>query len=391
MALNGLILDQRNNTSKNWRNILAEVFGDGILNGCGITSTSNSITVGGGYFVLKGNVIENNGAETIAVTPELTNGYIRLRCRIDLTQEASDTGAGQVKWMIDFSATATFPALTQEDINSTGSIYEGEIAVCGLVAGNITTVTRKIGEAVIDAEKLGGQLPKYYTGLITAAQNTANAAIPKAGGTFSGSVTTQNISPSINNTYVLGSANQRYRDAYFFTQHLDSMLAFEGTGAEWKEIRALTTLAFRKSDAPATKINIDAANVQAPSSARYKENIQNVTEADALKILKLRPVSYDYKPESGYEGSSKAFVADEAAEVDERYVYRTAHITEPEVSHVDEKTGETIIDEPAVYEMRIEGLNQNPIICDLVALCQRQQKQIDDLTARVEKLEAKIK
>ncbi len=246
---------------------------------------------------------------------------------------------------------------------------------------------------VDDAEKLGGQLPAYYAKKteVNTAQTTANAAIPKAGGSFYGSVTTQNISPSLNNTYVVGGANQRYRDAYFFTLHLDSMLAFEGVGAEWKEIRALTTLAFRKSDAPATKINIDAANCPAPSSARYKENIQNVTEADALKILKLRPVSYNYKPESGYEGSSKAFIAEEAAEVDERYVYRTAHITEPEVSHVDEKTGETIIDEPAVYEMRIEGLNQNPIICDLVALCQRQQRQIDDLTARIENENAALK
>ena len=46
-----------------------------------------------------------------------------------------------------------------------------------------------------------------------------------------------------------------------------------------------------------------------------------------------------------------------------------------------EETGERIVDEPAEYEMRIEGLNQNPILCDVVALCQRQQRQIDALSA----------
>lgn len=162
MALNGLIFDQRNNTSKNWRNILAEIMRDGILNGCEVTSTSNAITVGGGYFVLKGAVIENNGADTIPVTPTLTDGYVRLICRIDLTQEASETGPGQVEWVTDFSATPTFPALTQEDINSTGSIYEGEIAVLQIVGGNITTLTRSMPGAEIDAETLGGHPANYF-------------------------------------------------------------------------------------------------------------------------------------------------------------------------------------------------------------------------------------
>ncbi|MBC5648510.1 hypothetical protein [Christensenella tenuis] len=162
MALNGLIFDRRNNTSKNWRNILAEIMGDGILNGCEVTSISNAITVGDGYFILKGAVIENNGADTIPVTPTLTDGYVRLICRIDLTQEASETGPGQVGWVTDFSATTTFPALTQEDINSTGSIYEGEIAVLQIVGGNITALTRSMPGAEIDAEKLGGHPASYF-------------------------------------------------------------------------------------------------------------------------------------------------------------------------------------------------------------------------------------
>ena len=99
---------------------------------------------------------------------------MRLICRIDLTQEASETGPGQVGWVTDFSATPTFPALVQEDINGTGSVYEGEIAVLQIVSGNITGITRQIGAAGDRREKLGGKLPEYY--------------MPKSGGTFIGTL-----------------------------------------------------------------------------------------------------------------------------------------------------------------------------------------------------------
>lgn len=140
MALNGIIFDQRNNTSKNWRSILQALLGDGILHGCGVTHTSNAITVGDGAVILSGAVIINNGADTIAVTPTLADGYVRLKCRIDMTQEASETGPGPVEWMTEFSTTTIFPALTQEDINGSGAVYEGEIAVLQIVGGNITAV-----------------------------------------------------------------------------------------------------------------------------------------------------------------------------------------------------------------------------------------------------------
>lgn len=140
MALNGLIFDQRNNDSKNWRRILHGILGDGIIRGCEVTSTANAITVGDGAFILSGAVISNDGAETIPVTPTLTGGYVRLKCRIDLTKEAQETGPGPVEWLTEFSTTTTFPALTQEDINGTGSIYEGEVAVLQIVSGNITAL-----------------------------------------------------------------------------------------------------------------------------------------------------------------------------------------------------------------------------------------------------------
>ena len=140
MALNGLIFDQRNNTAKDWRRILHGILGDGVIRGCDIDFTANSVTVGDGAFILSGGVISNDGAETIPVTPTLTDGYVRLKCRIDITQEAAETGPGPVEWVTEFSTTTTFPALTQEDINGSGYVYEGEIAVLQIVSGNITAL-----------------------------------------------------------------------------------------------------------------------------------------------------------------------------------------------------------------------------------------------------------
>ena len=140
MALNGLIFDQRNNDSMSWRRILAGILGDGVIRGCTISFTSNSITVGDGTFILDGGVIDNNGADTIPVTPTLSDGYVRLKCQIDISQEASSTWQGPVDWITEFSTTTTFPALTQEDINGNGSIYEGEIAILQITSGNITSL-----------------------------------------------------------------------------------------------------------------------------------------------------------------------------------------------------------------------------------------------------------
>lgn len=140
MALNGLIFNQRNNTAKDWRRILHGILGDGFIRGCEVTFTSNSITVGDGAFILSGGVISNDGGDTIPVTPTLTDGYMRLKCKIDITQEAAETGPGPVEWVTEFSTTTVFLALTQEDINGSGSVYEGEIAVLQIVSGNITAL-----------------------------------------------------------------------------------------------------------------------------------------------------------------------------------------------------------------------------------------------------------
>lgn len=317
MALNGLIFDRRNNTAKNWRSILAEIMGDGIIgSGCEVTSTSNSITVGGGHFILKGAVIENNGADTIPVTPTLTDGYVRLICRIDLTQEASETGPGQVGWVTDFSATPTFPALTQEDINGAGAVYEGEIAVLQIVSGNIAGITRQIGAAEIDAEKLGGKLPEYY--------------MPKIGGTFIGNVILNanyafqcigsggmywqlknnggNLGAFCDVFEVLNKAGTAFAPIIASRYTLENIGRVGPNGANIGLFANSTYVEILNSTGSAYA-TVRAAAFPVSSSVRYKNILGMMGWEQAKKVLDLEFVKFTYKPEFNDDGGTVHFGA----------------------------------------------------------------------------------
>ena len=151
--LNGLTLDKRNNTSVNWRSILkALTAADGYLTGCDINFTSNTITVGDGYLIACGTVVQNEGAETIDATPSVSSGFARLKLVVDLTQEASASDPAQTYWAVDYSATEPLPALTQEDITGSGSIYEMEVAVFTVSGGNLTAISKQMKKAGINAD-----------------------------------------------------------------------------------------------------------------------------------------------------------------------------------------------------------------------------------------------
>lgn len=97
------------------------------------------------------------------------------------------------------------------------------------------------------------------------------------------------------------------------------------------------------------------------SSIRYKENIK--TDVDGDVILKLNPVSFDYKNQTNMT-RSYGFIAEEVAE---------------------------IIDYPVSYKNGIiEGLDYSKFVPFLVKTCQNQQKEIDSLEKRIAELESKI-
>lgn len=132
------------------------------------------------------------------------------------------------------------------------------------------------------------------------------------------------------------------------------------------------------------------------SSRRYKKNIKPLPLETAYKILDAVAVEFDWKKDSGYKGRSISFIAEDIAEIDPRYVYKANYVVREAVTHVDPETGETVMDSPAEYAERVEGLTQNAIIAaqhevikDHDRKISEQKKLIDNLTARIDALEAK--
>ena len=109
----------------------------GIVKGCELSSTNTSVTVGEGYFCIKGRFLQILGDETIDVSG---NGYYSLICEIDLSQENTkeDFNQGSIKVVNGSSA---YPALTQQDINNNGTVYQYEFARFKVTDSGITEFT----------------------------------------------------------------------------------------------------------------------------------------------------------------------------------------------------------------------------------------------------------
>ena len=109
----------------------------GIVRGCELSSTNNSVTVGAGYFCIKGRFLEILGEDTVNVS---SNGYYSLICEIDLSQENTkeDFNQGSIKVVSD---TSGYPTLTQQDINNGGTMYQYEFARFRVTDSGITDFT----------------------------------------------------------------------------------------------------------------------------------------------------------------------------------------------------------------------------------------------------------
>lgn len=150
MSINGLFYDLRAQKAKNYRTWMKKIFTDGILNGCALSNTDDSITLGVGHFVASGAITEIDVAETTTLLTPIENGYVRLYYQIDLTQTPSKTVFNQGSMLYDYAASlGAFSALTTEDINDDGDIYEIEIAVYTMVSSVCTALVRNIADAEI--------------------------------------------------------------------------------------------------------------------------------------------------------------------------------------------------------------------------------------------------
>ena len=119
--------------------LFAGIIKDGILAGCALAYSGSNLTIGAGFFAEAGRELEIVSAETVAVT-QLT-GYARVKAVIDTTAAATASSFLQFSWAVDYAASVGgFAALTQEDINLSGSTYEMQFCILSLGSGGITGV-----------------------------------------------------------------------------------------------------------------------------------------------------------------------------------------------------------------------------------------------------------
>lgn len=139
--------------------------------------------------------------------------------------------------------------------------------------------------------------------------------------------------------------------------------------------------------ASAANVFINTANnsiYRSTSSAKYKTDIETLGDEYADIVFELRPVWYrsttGNDPE---EYSYYGLIAEEVAQVDPRLVHFGATAdcgcVEDEDGHIEHE--QSCLTEP-------EGVFYERLVPHLINVVQRQQEQIDALTARIEALEA---
>lgn len=112
----------------------------GVAKGCTLSNTTNSTTIGEGYFVVRGRFLQIISGETISNIT--TDGYYSLVCEIDLSKTNTADALNQAA-IKAISSTSTYPTLIQQDITGTGTVYQYEFARFKVESGSITDFTDK--------------------------------------------------------------------------------------------------------------------------------------------------------------------------------------------------------------------------------------------------------
>ena len=97
----------------------------GIAKGCELSVANTSVTIGDGYFVIRGRFLQIISGVTISDLT--TDGYYRLVCEIDLSKTNTVDALNQATIKTLYGA-SDYPTLTQQDITGSGTVYQYEFA-----------------------------------------------------------------------------------------------------------------------------------------------------------------------------------------------------------------------------------------------------------------------
>lgn len=175
----------------------------GVAKGCELSNTNNSVTIADGYFVIRGRFLEVISGVT--VSDITSNGFYSLICEIDLSKTNTADQLNQAIIKV-ISSASNYPALTQQDITGTGTLYQYEFARFKVKNGSITNFTDK--RTFVDFTSIytliQNEAQSVLDDIEEALQNVldGSAYLLKSGGvsngdfTFNGNIIANNISNS---------------------------------------------------------------------------------------------------------------------------------------------------------------------------------------------------
>ena len=143
----------------------------GVVRGCELSNTNNSVTLGEGYFCIKGRFLQVLGEETIQTTGK---GYYVLVCEIDLSLENTkeDFNQGSIKVI---SNASTYPTLTQQDINNGGTMYQYEFARFRVTDSGITDFVDR--RTFLNLESIYSKINEDATEVLNQIESALNSVL----------------------------------------------------------------------------------------------------------------------------------------------------------------------------------------------------------------------
>lgn len=133
----------------------------GVIKGCEISNTNNTVSISEGYIWIKGRPIQIIGTETKIV--DVDSSYCKFVCEIDLSKENTITELNQVNVRI-IKSVMEYPTLIQEDLTDGGSIFQFPLAQFKTVNGNISEFKSLITK--IDYESIYKEIQNKMDSLI---------------------------------------------------------------------------------------------------------------------------------------------------------------------------------------------------------------------------------
>ena len=287
---------------------------NGIINGyknsMNVTYSGSSVTVASGALCVQGRFLEEDSSRTIdAGTNTL---YCKLVLTINLTRENTSSTFNQGYYEILTSASG-YPNLTQNNIVNTGTgVYQYELARFRTGLSGITDFVDK--RTFLDFNSIYEELEQQTTlatkseveeldttlrGIIATKVDTSTVnsnlagKLDKTGGTLTGALAGRKISPSADKTYDLGSAGALWRYLYVMQLILPNSTVYAAGNSSIFGV--LEQLSIRSNSDVNVMRPISASAFNVNSSRRYKENINDMTEEEANKILDVDVKMFDYK------------------------------------------------------------------------------------------------